>query len=101
MHQGQRFNRAGNRRNVVSNHDADRGGSWQIIEATDKAIKLEATTRNGKAFPRGFLARPCCNSADGAPTGRFQLTAITTQLQHWFRPNGWTARFSNYDRLHG
>ena len=80
-------------RNVVSNHMLLAAVRGEIIEATDKAIKVEATTRNGKPVSAWFPRKALRQLGDGAPLAGSNSLHFTTQLQHWFRPNGWAARF--------
>ena len=80
-------------RDVVSYHMLLAAVRGEIIEATDKAIKVEATTRNGKPVSAWFPRKALRQIGDSAPLAGSNSLHFTTQLQHWFRPNGWAARF--------
>jgi hypothetical protein len=80
-------------RNVVANTMLVAAVRGEIIEATDKAIKVEATTRNGKPVSAWFPRKALRQIGDSAPLAGSNSHHFTTQIQHWFRPSGWTARF--------
>ncbi len=67
------------------------GFHGEVIEATEKAIKLSGTTEGGKEisawFPRKAFVKPTDRGMFG------NQRSLTATLARWFRPDGWTARF--------
>lgn len=67
------------------------GFHGEVIEATEKAIKLSGTTESGKEISAWFPRKAFVKPTDRGLFGNQRM--MTATLARWFRPDGWTARF--------
>lgn len=67
------------------------GFGGDVVEATDKAVRIVAETENGKVISAWFPRRAFNKITDSGNFGN--QPAKRTSLARWFKPNGWTARF--------
>lgn len=67
------------------------GFSGDVIETTEKAVKLCGTTESGKEitawFPRKAFSKPMDRGTFG------NQRVVGAALARWFNPTGWTAKF--------
>jgi hypothetical protein len=85
--------------NAVSGNIISRGCMAEVVEVTEKAVKLQAATHNGKTmtawFPKKALVLTKTSVSDGVfQHGNSQMYCVS--LAKWFRAEGYTANFLNY-----
>jgi hypothetical protein len=62
----------------------------EIIEVSEKAVKLQGATRSGKIVS-AWLPKKALKAISTATIGNSQHS--TCELARWFSPSGWTATF--------
>ncbi len=67
------------------------GFSGDVVQATEKAIKLSGTTESGKEISAWFPRKAFVKPTDRGMFGNQRTLSAT--LARWFTPDGWTARF--------
>jgi hypothetical protein len=67
------------------------GFSGDVIETTEKAVKLSGKTENGKEITAWFPRKAFSKPMDRGTFGNQRI--VGAALARWFNPSGWTAKF--------
>jgi hypothetical protein len=79
-------------RNVVSNTMLIASSQAEIVSVTEKAVKVQAETLNGKTVEAWFPKKAFRVIQSSALSGT-NASHHTTTLAPWFRASGWSEKF--------
>ena len=83
---------------AVAGRIISRGCMAEVVEVTEKAVKVEAATDSGKTvsacFPKKALVAQKTSMSDGTFIhGNHAMHSV--KLAPWFKADGWTGTFLN------
>ncbi len=87
-------------RNLVTNTLAVAASRCEVIDARDKAVKLQSTTARGKVVTAWFPRKALASIGDAAALHGQNTAHHTVRLAPWFKADDWTARFLEMTTRH-